>query len=492
MARHEDEERLAIPWDPVSNGEYLPPPTTPLIRESTRRALRMADESARRLGMSRRRFLSTLPGAAVSLLALSACASEERAATGTSAPGGTFSLPPESTLDPDAAGSVLSGEEFIMDVQCHLLEYDLTKPASEDKPFIGQVFPQVNCGDDDPRSCFSIEHFMDEMFLKSDTSFVVLSAIPIPSMLNPFNIEVMEETMRVIRGLCQDDRVLAHGHAMPNLGDPNVAFDEMRAMRDDHDIAAWKVYTHLPGNLGFSFDDHDPSAPQVGRDFLSVIEEIGPPIVCVHKGFAGVGGGSPEFASPVDIGPAALEHPDLSFVVYHSGFDSDDPAGPYEDATRDVGVNRLVSTLLDNGIEPNANVYAELGSTWFNVMRDPDKAAHTVGKLLKYVGEDRVVWGTDSIWYGTPQPAIQAFRAFEITPEYQERYGYPALTPEIKAKIFGRSSAALYGVDADAVPCPFTREELQDFRVSLPAPRPYGPTTEGEIRELIRMHGGLI
>jgi len=39
-----------------------------------------------------------------------------------------------------------------------------------------------------------------------------------------------------------------------------------------------------------------------------------------------------------------------------------------------------------------------------------------------------VLWGTDSIWYGSPQDQIQAFRAFEITPEFQERFGYPALT----------------------------------------------------------------
>ena len=61
------------------------------------------------------------------------------------------------------------------------------------------------------------------------------------------------------------------------------------------------------------------------------------------------------------------------------------------------------------------NVYAELGSTWRFVMRDPDQAAHLLGKLLKTFGEDRVLWGTDSIWYGSPQDQIQAFRAFQIS-----------------------------------------------------------------------------
>ena len=112
------------------------------------------------------------------------------------------------------------------------------------------------------------------------------------------------------------------------------------------------------------------------------------------------------------------------------------------------GVDSLVKSLLDNGIAPNSNVYAELGSTWRLVMRDPTQAAHTLGKLLRYVGEKRVLWGTDAIWYGSPQDQIQALRAFQISPELQQRHGYPALTPEIKADILGLNAAPIYGVDA--------------------------------------------
>ena len=38
-----------------------------------------------------------------------------------------------------------------------------------------------------------------------------------------------------------------------------------------------------------------------------------------------------------------------------------------------------------------------------------------------------MLWGTDSIFYGSPQDQIQAFRAFQISDEFQERFGYPAL-----------------------------------------------------------------
>ena len=71
-----------------------------------------------------------------------------------------------------------------------------------------------------------------------------------------------------------------------------------------------------------------------------------------------------------------------------------------------------------------------------------------LGKLLAAVGPDRVVWGTDSIWYGSPQGQIEAFRAFEITPEYQERFGYPALTARGEAQDPRCATRpALYGVD---------------------------------------------
>ena len=122
----------------------------------------------------------------------------------------------------------------------------------------------------------------------------------------------------------------------------------------------------------------------------------------------------------------------------------------------------------------------------------PTQAAHTLGKLLMAVGPDNVVWGTDSIWYGSPQAQIEAFRAFEITPEYQERFGYPALTPEVKRKILGGNGAALYAVDPMATRCEFTPEELQQARAQLPVrPASYGPSTVSAVLAHQREHGWI-
>jgi predicted TIM-barrel fold metal-dependent hydrolase len=70
-----------------------------------------------------------------------------------------------------------------------------------------------------------------------------------------------------------------------------------------------------------------------------------------------------------------------------------------------------------------------------------------LGKLLLTVGEDRILWGTDSIWYGPPQPLIDAFRSFTIPEDLRARHGYPELTPGVKEKILSTNAARLYGVD---------------------------------------------
>ena len=67
------------------------------------------------------------------------------------------------------------------------------------------------------------------------------------------------------------------------------------------------------------------------------------------------------------------------------------------------------------------------------------------------VGPDRIVWGTDSIWYGSPQPLIDAFRSFQIPESFQEKYGYPALTAETKDKILSHNARRVYAVSDTAL-----------------------------------------
>jgi predicted TIM-barrel fold metal-dependent hydrolase len=191
----------------------------------------------------------------------------------------------------------------------------------------------------------------------------------------------------------------------------------------------------------------------------------------------------------------AKRYPDVSFIVYHSGFESDREEGPYNPAKKFGGVDSLIKSLEDNEIPPNSNVYAELGTTWRRLMQDPNQAAHVLGKLLKYVGENNVLWGTDSIWYGSPQDQIQAFRAFQISAHYREQYGYPELTSELRAKVFGLNAAKPYQLAPDEIRKRGAKDRLGRIKAAyLDDPEPgfttYGPRTRREFLQLYHLKHG--
>jgi len=82
-------------------------------------------------------------------------------------------------------------------------------------------------------------------------------------------------------------------------------------------------------------------------------------------------------------------------------------------------------------------------------------------------------------------------RAFEISPEFQDLYKYPALTDEVKAGFFGLNAAALFGVDPAATRCGLTTDpltaniseaaQLRDEGALPSAWAPHGPTTRRQV-----------
>ena len=126
----------------------------------------------------------------------------------------------------------------MFDIQGHLLEYDLN-PILNGQDFWTR-FPQQNCGEDNPRVCFSIDSFMELMFLRSDTSKLVLSALPIYPRGSPLSPKIMNETRLIAEGLCRDDRVLLHAQALPNVGPLQAALDGMEHAAHRYPIVAWK------------------------------------------------------------------------------------------------------------------------------------------------------------------------------------------------------------------------------------------------------------
>jgi predicted TIM-barrel fold metal-dependent hydrolase len=318
-----------------------------------------------------------------------------------------------------------------MDVQLHFLDPDRNNGS------FGAGFPQASCAAPDPRLCFSQDAFLDLVFGQSDTRVGVLSGLPYAGRDGPLALDVMERARERVSQMGTDRRLLVQAPVFPATGPLEAALDGMASDVATYPVAAWKTYTHAPD--AFRLDDDR------GDALLAQAVALQRPILAVHKGLAGDAPAS----SPVDVGPAAAAHPDAVIVVYHSGWETGAPEGPYpadDAADRLHGVDRLVGSLRAAGIGPTGNVYAELGSTWYNLTRDLDSAAHVLGKLLVQLGPERILWGTDSIWYGSPQGQIDAFRAFAISEELQEAHGYPALTDEVKDLILGGNAARLYAL----------------------------------------------
>jgi len=283
--------------------------------------------------------------------------------------------------------------------------------------------------------CLGAEEFVKDVFRDSDTDMMVLSFVPSAPDSEPLTIQAADAVRQIVDRMGK--RLLVHGRVQPNEPRDLARMDELK---ERWKVSAWKTYTQFgPDGKGFYLSD------DVGTRFIEKARALGVKTICVHKGLP-FGPRSYEHSQCSDVGVVAKRFPDVNFLIYHSGFVTDVQELPYDHAAKRDGVDTLIRSLVDNGVKPGSNVYAELGSTWRFLMREPGQAAHAMGKLIKYCGEDNVLWGTDSIWYGSPQDQIQAFRTFQIGSELREKHGYAEMTSQLKAKIFGLNAAKVYSV----------------------------------------------
>jgi len=457
------DEVSPLPTQVISNEEYLPLPQT---REQAHVAALIRDTArtnASWLGMSRRGFLASSAGMATAFLALNTVY------------GRFFEVEPVEALEPAAADAKKPSGQFIFDVQTH----HVAAPRQA-IPFLlslrqlGRLWnPQLEKDRGTMEDLF-LENYIKEIFLDSDTSVAVISGIP--SVTEASNIlppNKMAETRDIINGLATSQRLVAHGVVSPNKGPQEL--DEMRRQAEQLKIGAWKCYTGLPFG--------DPPKPwrlddeKVGYPMLEAARRLGIRNVCLHKGLPLVGGVE-EYFHPRDLERAARDFPDLNFIVYHSAFHSlqrwtNIPPERFHASTRVDWVSDLCEIRQRN--PQLTNLYVELGATFGQmVITSPMLCGHVLGMLVQSFGADHVLWGTDSIWWGSPQWQIEAFRRFTMPEALMKRLGYGALTPDVKTQILGLNAARLYGINPNAHRSPIPADYVSRLKAAYleQGPRP--------------------
>jgi hypothetical protein len=382
--------------------------------------------------------------------------------------GGAAGMSGDAGAMPDMADPVVCelmldySDMFIFDIQTHRV----ARTNATYQAFLS-ILPQGQCGKE-LVECFSADEYATKFFLESDTTTTVLSGIPAVDGQNPLTNEEIAETRDYVNMLAQEtERVVTHVMVLPNYNHDQQLEGMSKIASERGPIGAWKCYTPWgPGDgvTGFWMDDPATGIPYIQRGL-----EVGIKTFACHKGLP-LPGFDNNYGDPKDLGVVAKMFPEATFIAYHSAYQygNGDETQPYTMGSKD-GCNSLVTALLDNGLEPGCNIYGELGTTWNSIQNNPTAATHLLGKLLKYLGEDNIVWGTDCMWYGSPQPLIMSFMSFEMNQSIRMQEGYPDLTLEVKRKIMGVNAAKIYNVNPEATRCKVSLSPMARLKHNLDA-----------------------
>jgi hypothetical protein len=523
----------------VSNGEYMPAPQSEKQKRVEARIAELSETASRKLGMDRRRFLTTSGGMAAAFLAMNEVF------------GRFFDIDPIELFEPAAYAQAGTPRDlFVFDDQLHMVRGDLRGlpgPAARrspggplralaqgpsegyrENPFNLNRLPDENGNvwtawnpalvglPNDPAN-FQIVRFIKDVFLDSQVTVGLLSNVT-ASLINEGQLQrlpgdppvgaarTIADAMKgemltaaqtaaarnFVNQISGSTRMLAHG--MLYVGRGNL--DYIREQIEKNDPDSWKGY-----NISYAAKvDNDPRSMMkqwrhddeaVAYPTFELINKAyatqktrkpGFNNICVHKGLA-PGPPDPLRGHPGDLPKAAKDWPDLNFITYHAAIQ---PAFFMYDSLQEVKSGKLREGVPDISwtteyatiVAPFPNTYAELGTTWASsVITFPTLAAHLMGQLMKFMGPERIVFGSDSVWYGSPQWQIDAMWRFQIPEELRTKYGYPELTEDAKRKILGLNSARLYGI-AD-----LGKEKFK------PVPENYQELMPTELKKIMEMPG---
>ncbi|MGI9336067.1 MAG: amidohydrolase family protein [Gammaproteobacteria bacterium] len=438
-----------VPTQCISNGEFNPLPQSEQQRQVEARIKELADKHGQRQGLTRREFLTTSCGMAAAFVAMNEVY------------GGLFDVSEAEAAEVDRSEERARAlaSQFILDDQTHFVHDDFTQEGILGLAQYAKEHWNPALSDPDKLNIYKFENFVRQIFLNSDTSVALLSGAPFDDESWTFlTNDAIKEAVRLINNIAGTDRML--GHALVTPGQDGW-MDRVDYALENLQPDSWKMYTigdplSAKTKYPWRLDDEDLVYP-----FYEKAVKAGITTICIHKGlmpadyeqsWANVW----QYNTVWDVGKAAKDWPDINFVIYHGGLraflESPDTAlAKFEETGEIEWASDLARIREEHGV---SNVYAEMGTSFANsATANPRFAAAVMGTWIKGLGVDHVVWGTDSVLYGSPQWQIEAFRRLEIPEDMREKHGFAALggaDSATKNQIFGYNSARLYNLELRA------------------------------------------
>ena len=486
LARSEEvEPRTPLPVRMVSSEEYAPAGQTKKQREVQARLYARADETAPKLGMSRRRFFQTASGMAAGFAALN----------GAFGPMFEVAAAEASDLGLAQERSEALRDQFIMDMHTHFLRDDtrLTSFVRLRESVIQRGWnPQLSASGEQTIEHLKFDNYFKEVYLDSDTKIALISSAPsdIPEDWFLTN-QQMAEARQWVNEQAGTTRMLAHAIMRPGAPGWLDELDAALELRPDS-VKGYTVgdNTHKETSAyPWRMDDETVMYPGYERMLAA-----GVTTVCVHKGLWGRATAerfphlSP-YADVRDVAKAARDWPQLNFVIYHAAYRLDDPdwaLAEFERTGRIEWVTDLAEIPEAHGV---SNVHADLGQIFAQTLiAQPRMCAAIMGTLIRGLGHDKVCWGTDAVWTGSPQWQIEGLRRLEIPEDMQAAHGFAPLGAAdgaVKSAIFGGNNARLYGRDVPQTQAALAGDRFAAIKAdylakgATPSNRRYGYVAKG-------------
>ena len=436
-----------VPTQIVSSDEYFPAPQTPRQRQVEARTRALGDALARRHGLSRRQFFRTASGMAAAFLAMNEVY------------GALYDVSEAEAQTPEMAKQRAStlARQFVMDCHTHFLRDDTRLMGFvRARDAVGKAgWNPALAGKLQTIEDLKFANYFKEIYLDSDTKVALISGAPsdLPQdwfLTNEMKAQARERVNREAGAR----RMLSHAIFTP--GQPGWLDAVDRAI-DELKPDSFKGYTigdntHKDlSKYPWRMDDE-----QVVYKAYERFARAGLVNVCVHKGLFPPSAEQkfPQLlahADVRDVGKAAKDWPQLNFIIYHSAYRFagggrvHDAWAQFEETGRIEWVTDLAEIPAKYGV---GNVYADLGQIFAqSTVADPRVCAAMLGQVIKGLGADHVVWGSDAVWTGSPQWQIEALRRLEIPEDMQKKYGFAPLGAAdgpVKSAILGETNARLY------------------------------------------------